>query len=149
MLHKLQKTLPRQPLLTIYKAFIRPHLDYGNVIFDQSYNVSFHQRLKSFQYNAALAITVAIRGTSKEKLFNELGMESLENRRCYRKLSCLFKSITNQSPSYLLNLIPRINTACSVWSSRIIPLLCAEHNFFLNTFSPSVIKEWNRIDTNI
>ena len=40
--HKLQKTLPRQSLLTTYKAFIRPHLDYGDAIFDQSYNVSFH-----------------------------------------------------------------------------------------------------------
>ena len=39
---KLQKTLPRQSLLTIYKVFVRSHLDYGNVTFEQSYNASFH-----------------------------------------------------------------------------------------------------------
>ena len=56
---------------------MRPHLEYGNIIYDQSYNTSFHQRLESLQYNAALAITGATRGTSKEKLYNELGLESL------------------------------------------------------------------------
>ena len=77
LLCKFQNFLPRKLLLTIYKSFIRPHLEYGNIIYDQSYNTSFHQRLESLQYNAALAITGATRGTSKEKLYNELGLESL------------------------------------------------------------------------
>ena len=41
LLHKLHNTLPRLPLLTIYKSFIRPHLDYGDIIYDQAYNDSF------------------------------------------------------------------------------------------------------------
>ena len=77
LLCKFQNFLPRKLLLTIYKSFIRLHLEYGNIIYDQSYNTSFHQRLESLQYNAALAITGATRGTSKEKLYNELGLESL------------------------------------------------------------------------
>ena len=68
LLRKLQNTLPRPSLLTIYKSFIRPHLDYGDVIYDQGYNVSFQQKVESIQYNAAIAITGAIRGTSKEKI---------------------------------------------------------------------------------
>ena len=40
------------------------------VIFDQSYHASFLQKLESFQYNTALAITRAICDTSNEKLFN-------------------------------------------------------------------------------
>ena len=66
------------PLLTIYKWFIRPHLDYEDIIYNQAYNVSFHQKLESIQYNSALAITGAIRGTSTEKLYNELGLEPLK-----------------------------------------------------------------------
>ena len=58
----------------MYKSFIRPHLDYGDIIYDQSYNTSFHQRLESLQYNTALAVTGSIRGTSKEKLHNELDL---------------------------------------------------------------------------
>ena len=69
LLRKLQNLLPRAALITIYKAFIRPHLDYGDILYDQAYNMSFHQKLESIQYNACLAITGAIRGTSKEKLY--------------------------------------------------------------------------------
>ena len=78
LLRKLHNTLPRLPLLTIYKSFIRPHLDYGDVIYDQAYTTSFHQKIESVQYNSALAITGAIRGTSKEKLYHELGLNPLK-----------------------------------------------------------------------
>ena len=60
LLRKLQNFLPKAALITIYKAFIRPHLDYGDILFDQAYNMSFHQ---FSQYNACLANTTAIRGT--------------------------------------------------------------------------------------
>ena len=41
------------------------------------FNNSFHERLEPIQYNAALAVTGAIRGSSKEKLYQKLGFESL------------------------------------------------------------------------
>ena len=52
----------------IYISLIRPHLDYGDAIFDQAYNKSFHETLELLQYNASLAATRAIRGTSMQKL---------------------------------------------------------------------------------
>ena len=107
LLRKLHNTLlPTLPLLTIYKSFVRPHLDYRDIICDQAYNVSFHQKLESTQYNSALAITGAIRRTSTEKLYNELGLETLEKRRWYRKLCCFYKVYKNHSPKYLFNIIP-------------------------------------------
>ena len=96
LLRKLQTILPRPTLLTIYKAFIRPHLDYGDTIHDQAYNDSFHQKLESIQYNAALAITGVIRDTSSEKLYLELGLESLQQRRWYHKL-CTFLKLSKKS----------------------------------------------------
>ena len=74
LLRKLQNL---RSLLTICKSFVRPHLDYDDVIYDQSYNNTFYQKMESIQYNAALAITGAIRGSSREKLYQELGLESL------------------------------------------------------------------------
>ena len=59
------------------KSFIRPHLDYGDVIFDQAYNKLFQENLESIQYNVILVTTGATRGTSKEKLEQELNLESL------------------------------------------------------------------------
>ena len=53
--------------MTIYKAFVRPHLDDDDVIFDEAYNETFHQKLGSIQYNACLALSGAIRGSSREK----------------------------------------------------------------------------------
>ena len=90
LLHKHQDTLPRTSLINIFKSFVRPHLDYGDIIFDRAYNTSFYQNVESIQYNAALAITGAVTGTSRE-----LGFESLQQRRWYRKLGCLFNVINN------------------------------------------------------
>ena len=47
LLRILQNLLPREALTTIYKVFIRPHLDYGDVLFDQAFNASFHEKLES------------------------------------------------------------------------------------------------------
>ena len=101
LLRKLQNTIPRQALVTIYKAFVRPHLDYGHILYDQAHNASFHQKLEKMQYNACIAITGAIRGTLKEKIYQELGLESLESRRWFRKLCFFFKILKNKSPDYL------------------------------------------------
>ena len=65
LLRKLQNTLPRTSLITIFKSFIRPLLDYGGIIYGRAYNTSFHQNIQPIQYNAALAITVAVRGSSR------------------------------------------------------------------------------------
>ena len=66
LLKKLSNLLPRQALVIIYKAFIRLHLDYGDVLYDQVFNTSFHAKIESIQYNACLGITGAIGGTSRE-----------------------------------------------------------------------------------
>ena len=47
--------------MIIYKAFVRPHLDYGGIIYDEAYNETFHQKRGSVQYNACLALLGAIR----------------------------------------------------------------------------------------
>ena len=44
----------------IYKSFIRPLLDYADVIYDQPSNALFSKKIESVQYNATLAITRAI-----------------------------------------------------------------------------------------
>ena len=67
VIKKLSNTLPRDALLTICKSFVRPHLDYGDIIYDQPQNESFCNKLESIQYNAALAISGAIRGFIKNQ----------------------------------------------------------------------------------
>ena len=73
-------------LLTISKSFIKPHLDNSDIVYDQSTNDSFCKKLESVQYNAALAITGTIKGTSQGKLYKEVGLELLKLRRKLRFL---------------------------------------------------------------
>ena len=149
LLRKLQNTLPRPSLLTIYKSSIRQYLDYGDTNHDQEYNASFQQKVESIQYNAAVAITEAIRGTYQEKLFEELGLESLQHSRWYRKLCCFYKILKDQSPKYLFNIIPKLNRPYPTRNANNIPHFKVKHSFFKNIFFPSVILEWNKLDPEI
>ena len=106
VIRKMNLLLPRSSLLTIYKSFVRPHL--GDVIYDQPNNSRLSDKIESVQHNAALAITVAIRGTSKEKLYQELGLESLKDRRWLRRISYLYKIISTKLTPYLYELIPSL-----------------------------------------
>ena len=72
VIRKANMSLPRSSLFTIHKSFVRPHLDYGDVIYDQSNNSSLSDKVESVQYNSALAIAGAIRATSNKKLYQEL-----------------------------------------------------------------------------
>ena len=60
-----QQNSSRNSFITIYKSFVRLYLDYCDMIYDQPNNEIFAQKFERFQYNAALAITGAIKGTSQ------------------------------------------------------------------------------------
>ena len=151
MLQKLSNRLLRFSLTTIYKSIVRPHVDYGDVIFDKVYNNSFQQRLESLQCKALLAITGAIKGSSIARLYQELGPESLQNRGWFRKLSVFYKIVKEQSPEYLYDLIPSSNISYQTRNSRnlVIPQFKIRNNFFLNSFFPSALVEWNKLDWDI
>ena len=132
LLRKFQSILPRHSLLTIYKTFIRPHLHYGDVIYDRAFNEPFYQRLESIQYNATIVITGTIRGTSPEKLFQELELETLKLRRWFRKLYLFYKIFHSKSFSYLFKLIPEnknLYASRSAFNNQI-PCFNVKTNFF-------------------
>ena len=149
LLRKLQNLLPRATLITLYKSFIRPYLDYGDFIYEQAFNSSFHKKLESIQYIASLAITGAIRGTSREKLYNELGYESLNARRWYKKLSYFYKFYVFKQPEYLSNLIPVRTPNYRTRNTDEVPYFIIRHNFFKNYFFPSAVIEWNKLDSKL
>ena len=111
--------------------------------------IFFHQKTESLQCNAALAITGAIRGTSKEKIYQELGLESLQQRQWYRKLCLFFKVYKNQCPKYLLDTIPQSICQYRTRNAHNIPHINVKHQFFKNSYFPSTLIEWNKLDSNI
>ena len=149
LIRKLRNSLPRPSLMTLYKSSIRPHLDYGDIIYDQPFNNSFQNKIESIQYNTCLAITVAIRGTSKKRLYEELRVEPLQHRRWYRKLCYLYKIVVNKSPNYLFKIVSASNNIYNTRNTNDVPLMNVKHNFLKNTFFPSTIIEWNKLDPEI
>ena len=129
LLRKLKTIVPRPTLITIYKAIIRLHLDYGDTIYDQAYNDSFHQKLESIQYNAALSITGVVRGTSSGKLYQELGLESLQQRRWNLKLDSDIRNLNS----------------LTLFKSRILKLMRPNLNSIYNCHNPKAIKCLSRI----
>ena len=73
-MRKLQNIIPENYIQTIHISFILPppHLDDGDINYHQPKNRSFCQKIEFIQYQAALAITGVIHGTSQTNLYNEL-----------------------------------------------------------------------------
>ena len=104
----------------IFKLYIRPHLDFCDVIFhipsttnpfDSSINLSYLvNTLERIQYHAALAITGSWKGTNLNKIYDELGWESLTDRRWCRRLFHFYKIQNNLTPPYLKDPIPPIRS---------------------------------------
>ena len=84
------------------------------------------------QYNACLAINGAIRGTSTEKIYQELGLESLKSRRWFRKLCHFYKILNEKLPSDLFNLISNVNRVYNTRLSYNIPPIKVRHDYFKN-----------------
>ena len=68
LIKRLPISLPCNALLTIYKSFIRPYFGYGDILCDNPNNGNGHSKLEKAQHRVCLAITGAIKGTSRERL---------------------------------------------------------------------------------
>ena len=96
--------------INFFKVFVRPHLDYGYILSDQAYNISFEEKLESTQYDVYLAITGTMRGTSKEKIYQELGLQPLQLQCWFSELDMFYKIFKSKSLSYLFKLISEKNS---------------------------------------
>ena len=157
LMRQLKKWVSPSVLETIYKLYDRPHLDYGDIIYhyadlnkqtvvDFETSSDLMKKVETIQYDAARIITGAWRGSSREKLYNDLGWESLNDRRIMRKLCLLHETYYSNFPRYLDNIInevrprrPRIAE-----NQTILNNIPHRTDYFQRTFFPSTIKDWNR-----
>ena len=109
IMKKLSLFLSRKTLLTIYKSFVRPNLDYADIIYDKPFNESFKTKIEMIQYRAALVTTGAIKGTLRDRLDQEIGLESPADRRSSRKIFFLHKIMNGLLPSYLQSYLSHYN----------------------------------------
>ena len=109
------------------------------MIYDRPQNESFCNKIESVQYKAALAITGAIQGTSRDKFNQELGLESLKSRRWYKRLCCMYKIMTEKDPNYIINLMPKCDPTIKTRNNSIPTYHCRtdcfKYSFFLSTLN--------------
>ena len=99
---------------------------------DEAYNNTFHQKLESIQYNACLALLGAIRGSSREKNYQEIDYGSLECRPWHKKRYLFYKIFEENKPVYPFNLIPTKYLGYTSRNTDKIILFHTKHNFFKN-----------------
>ena len=147
VIKKLRYSLPRKSLITIYKAFLQPLIDYGDIVYDQPQNEYFCEKLESVQCKVDLAITGAIKGSSRKKIYRELGFESLKSRRWCKCLSCMF-NIMNDKVPYYLKIILKCHQSTSLRNNRSQTFHCRTE-CFKNSFFPSTMNDWFNLDSTI
>ena len=64
LIRRLSISLPWNAVLAIGKFFARPHLDYGNILYDKRNNENFQNKLKNVKYRVCLAIAGVTQGAS-------------------------------------------------------------------------------------
>ena len=115
-----------------------------------------HNRLKfsikslQTQYSAALAITGAWRGTSRQRLYDELGWEDLYHRRWFRRLCHFYNLRKNRQPEYLFDEIPATREiSYSLRNVNEYDAAVCRTNRFSNTYFQNVLLEWNALAKDI
>ena len=106
--------------------------------------------MEKVQYRACLAITGGIQGTSRERLYDELGLHSLVKRRWHNKL--IFKIVNRLLPDYLYSYIDFPSQESYLLrssSASIIRPLPTRTKSFKETFFPYCINEWNKLKVGV
>ena len=143
----LSKYVSRDVLDQIYKLYVRPHLDYGDIVYhryDLEFKFDFTQNWNPPNTQQRL------RGTNTDRLYEELGWEILYYRRSYRRLCHFFKLRNDQRPYYLYSEIPQehnlhhILRRPNVYEPNVIST-----NRFSHTYFQNCMREWNLSDETI
>ena len=139
--------LSRKTLEIMYKAFILPHFDYADTVWDNC-NISQSDELEKLNLDAIRTILGAVRGTSHHKLYKESGILSLKERRTRHKLVLFFKLTKNLTPHYLTNYLPPLVSEVNPYHrrnilDRYIPRSSTE--LYKQSFFPSTTALWNAL----
>ena len=143
----LKFSLDRKPLETIYIAFIRPLLEYADVIWDNCTQYEKNE-LEKIQIEAARITTGAFKLVSINNLYKKNCCDTLQKRHDDHKLTLFYKMYNNISPGYLSSLIPQQVDAISRYNlrnSNDLQTIRAKTSLYYNSFLPSTLRQWNNL----
>ena len=105
---------------------------------------SLTEKVERIQYQSALAISGAWQGSSRAKLYEELGWESLSDRRMGRRILQIHKMFNNKTPSYLNDKLPPKCRTLFSGNTRntFCEIICKYVNRYMKSFFPDEISSW-------
>ena len=151
IMRRLKFKLDRKSLEIIYTTFIRPLLEYSDVIWDNCTRYE-KQELDKIQNEAARIATGATKLISLENLQDEVKWQPLQKRRDNHKLTLFYKMNNNITPTYLSDLVPGTVSSATRYdlrnSNNIMTIVGRTHSY-LSSFLPSTVRDWNNLPPEI
>ena len=142
---KLKFDFDRKSLETVYLTFIRPILEYADVVWDNCTQYEKNE-LDKIQNEAARIVTGTTKLVSIRALYEEVKWDTLEERRRKHKLALFYKMVNGLSPPYLSSLIPLPRASSyNLRNTNDIQTIHARTDQYYNSFLPSVIRDWNNL----
>ena len=151
IMRKLKFKLDRKSLETIYLTFIRPLLEYGDVIWDNCTQYEKNE-LDKIQNEAARITTGTTKLVSLDNLYKEVGWQTLHRRRQDHKITLFYKMFNQLTPVYLSSLIPQQVNAIShhnLRNSNDIHTIRSNTSLYHNSFLPSTLRQWNSLPLEV
>ena len=110
LLSAFKYSMSRDALFRCYLSFVRPLLEYADIIFDNFFKQE-KSMIWNLQYATSRLVTGAKEGTSRELLLKDCGICTMQNRRTFSfyKLLKVFSIINHQDPSYLEKCLPNLS----------------------------------------
>ena len=105
LLRSMKFTMDRKSLQTIYFSFIRPLLEYADVVWDNCTQQQIKE-LEKIQIEAGRIVSGTTKLVAIDKLYRELGWLKLSERRKLHKLFLFYKMQNGLAPDYLVDLVP-------------------------------------------
>ena len=99
-LRQVRSLVPFDTALTIYNSLIQPMFDYCDVVWD-NLSITATQRLQKLQNRAARVITQQGYDTKSNDIRNQLGWDTLDQKRHKHKAIMIHKTLNNLAPMYL------------------------------------------------
>ena len=140
-MRKLKFQLDRKSLETIYFSFIRPLLEYANVVWNNCTQYESNE-LEKIQNEAARIVTGATKLTSLQSLYTDTGWESLASRREKHKLILYYKMQHGMTPEYLSSLVPPTVGSTARYPLRNKSDLQNRNNTLIRFFHSYPSLEW-------
>ena len=148
IMRKLKYVFSRRSLNQIYVSYVRPVLEYSCRVVWDGCTVEQQNSLEKLQNEAARIVTGLTKSVTLNRLYQECGWQTLQERRSNQKLKLMYKAVNGMVPPYISDLIPPIVANASRYelrNSENISRIPIRTSTFSKSCIPPTMNAWNNL----